>query len=152
MADVFSRLKRSQVMAAIKSKGNKETELRLAEIFRAHRIIGWRRNQTLPGKPDFTFRKLNVAVFVDGCFWHGCRKHFRMPKSNRPYWRRKLAKNQARDREINRQLKRGGWCVLRVWQHELKNEHKSLLRVLAALARKAKTVHKQSNLRTTMPR
>ena len=72
MTDVFSKKKRSQVMAAIRSKGNKTTELRLASILRAHGISGWRRHQPLFGKPDFVFRRERLAVFVDGCFWHGC--------------------------------------------------------------------------------
>ena len=84
MADVFSKRKRSQVMAAIRSKGNKDTELKLAAILRAHGIKGWRRHRPLPGKPDFIFPKHRLAVFVDGCFWHGCRWHCRMPQDNRP--------------------------------------------------------------------
>jgi len=68
MADVFSKRKRSQVMAAIRSKGNKDTELKLASILRAHGIKGWRRHQPLVGKPDFIFLKQRLAVFVDGCF------------------------------------------------------------------------------------
>ena len=152
MADVFSREKRSLVMAAIKSKGNKETEMRLVEIFRLNGIKGWRRNQPLLGKPDFTFRKQNVLVFVDGCFWHCCPKHSRLPKSNRVYWQKKLKRNQVRDRAITRAMQRRGWCVLRVWQHELRNERRLLLRVTGALARKSRTVHKQSNLRTAIRR
>ncbi len=77
MADVFSKSKRSKVMAAIRSKGNKDTELRLAFILRAYGIKGWRRHYPLPGKPDFVFPKQRLAVFVDGCFWHSCPKHGR---------------------------------------------------------------------------
>ena len=93
MADVFSKKKRSQVMAAIRSEGNKDTELKLASILRAHGIKGWHRHQPLPGKPDFVFLKQRVAVFVDGCFWHGCKKHSRLPKSNVAYWQAKLGRN-----------------------------------------------------------
>src|SRR6266704_3667265 len=96
MADVFSKKKRSQVMAAIRSRGNIDTELKLASIFRAHRIKGWRRHQRLPGSPDFVFRRERVAVFVDGCFWHGCPKHGRTPDSNRGYWLPKLKRNKQR--------------------------------------------------------
>ena len=71
MADVFTKKKRSAVMAAIRSHGNKDTELKLISIFRGHGIKGWRRHQPLPGKPDFVFRRERLAVFVDGCFWHG---------------------------------------------------------------------------------
>jgi len=120
MADVFSKGKRSQIMAAVRSKGNKETEGRLVTILRIYGITGWRRHQPLPGNPDFIFRRERLAVFVDGCFWHGCKTHLRMPQSNREYWTRKIALNSARDRLTNRLLKKAGWRVLRVWAHSLK--------------------------------
>jgi DNA mismatch endonuclease (patch repair protein) len=120
MTDVFSKKKRSQVMAAVKSKGNKDTELKLISIFRANGITGWRRNQKLPGKPDFVFRRECLVVFVDGCFWHGCRRHCRMPQHNRQYWRLKIARNAARDDAITRHLQKAGWRVFRIWEHSLK--------------------------------
>jgi DNA mismatch endonuclease (patch repair protein) len=83
VADVFTKKKRSQVMAAIRSTGNRANELRLAAIFRAHGITGWRRHQALPGKPDFVFRRERLAVFVDGCFWHGCRWHKNCPQQGK---------------------------------------------------------------------
>lgn len=90
MADIWSKKKRSEVMSLIRSRGNKETELRLIAIFREHGITGWRRNQALFGKPDFTFRRERVVVFVDGCFWHGCPKCYKRPKSNRKFWDPKM--------------------------------------------------------------
>jgi DNA mismatch endonuclease (patch repair protein) len=72
MADVFSKAKRSEVMSRIRPRGNKGTELALMAFFRAHGHTGWRRGRPLFGKPDFVFRKNKVALFVDGCFWHGC--------------------------------------------------------------------------------
>jgi|SRR5208282_3837244 len=119
MADVFSKKKRSQVMAAIRSEGNKDTELKLASIFRAHGIRGWRRHLPLVGKPDFAFPKHRLAVFVDGCFWHGCRWHCRMPKTRRDFWFPKIERNKTRDREVNSMLRKAGWKILRVWEHEL---------------------------------
>jgi DNA mismatch endonuclease, patch repair protein len=65
-------------MAAVRSRGNKDTELKLIAILRGYHIKGWRRHQPLPGKPDFLFRRYRLAVFVDGCFWHGCRFHLHM--------------------------------------------------------------------------
>jgi DNA mismatch endonuclease (patch repair protein) len=117
--DVFTKKKRSQIMAAIRSAGNKGTELKLAAILRTHGIKGWRRHQQLPGKPDFAFRREHLAVFVDGCFWHGCRWHLRMPKGNREYWQHKIARKVERDRETNRSLRQAGWRLLRVWEHSL---------------------------------
>jgi len=119
MRDVFTKAKRSQIMAAVRSRGNKATELRLAAILRAHGITGWRRHQPLPGRPDFVFQRARLAVFVDGCFWHGCRWHCRMPQGNRDYWQRKIALNTARDRRTNRLLRAEGRRVLRIWGHSL---------------------------------
>ncbi len=121
MADSFSNRTRSRIMSAIRKRGNKSTELRLAEIFRAHRIIGWRRHCAVFGHPDFVFQRLKIAVFVDGCFWHGCRWHFRPPRSNRSYWNPKLARNRKRDRLNSTLLRKQGWLVLRLWEHQLSN-------------------------------
>ena len=106
-------------MSRIPGKGNKDTELRLIQLLRNNRIVGWRRNWPVFGKPDFVFPRKRVAVFVDGCFWHCCPKHGRVPKSNRGFWRAKLAKNKARDAVVNRELRRRGWMVVRIWEHEL---------------------------------
>jgi len=133
VADVFTKKKRAQIMAAIRSTGNRATELKLATILRAHRITGWRRDQPLAGKPDFVFRRERLAVFVDGCFWHGCRWHLRMPKDNRAYWSPKIARNMRRDREINRQLRKAGWRTLRVWEHALKSSHSVAQRIKSGL-------------------
>jgi len=138
MADVFSKKKRSQVMATIRSKGNKDTELKLVSIFRAHRITGWRRNQKLPGKPDFVFRRERIAVFVDGCFWHGCRWHCRMPKSRCDFWKPKITRNKARDREVGRALRKQGWRIVRFWEHSLGEPIKVLARLNAKLASQTK--------------
>ena len=119
MPDIFTKAKRSEVMARIRSRGNRATELRMIAIFREQGITGWRRNQRLFGRPDFVFRKQRVAVFVDGCFWHGCPRHATMPASNRAFWKAKLARNAQRDREVTRALRKAGWRVLRVWECDL---------------------------------
>jgi DNA mismatch endonuclease (patch repair protein) len=119
MPDIFSKRKRSVVMAAIRSHGNQATELRLIAIFRAHGITGWRRGSTLPGRPDFVFPQLKLAVFVDGCFWHGCPMHGTQPKTNAAFWREKIARNRSRDRRVTRALRARGWRVVRIWEHAL---------------------------------
>jgi DNA mismatch endonuclease (patch repair protein) len=119
MADVLSKARRSEVMTAIRSRGNKETELKLVSILRSNGITGWRRHPSLPGHPDFVFPTRRLAVFVDGCFWHGCRWHCRMPTDNREYWQRKIAGNSARDRRTTLLLRQMGWRVLRLWGHSL---------------------------------
>jgi DNA mismatch endonuclease, patch repair protein len=138
MPDVFSRKKRSQVMAAIRSRGNKDTELKLAVILRAHGVKGWRRNQRVPGHPDFVFRRERVAVFVDGCFWHGCPRHGHLPHTNQDYWRPKIMRNAARDRCTNRLLRKAGWRVLRIWAHSLRMSDVVVRRITSQLEAAAK--------------
>jgi DNA mismatch endonuclease (patch repair protein) len=135
MVDVFTSRKRSKVMARIRSSGNKDTELKLVAMLREHRVTGWRRGWPLLGKPDFVFARMRVAVFVDGCFWHGCHRHGRVPASNRRYWFNKLIRNKTRDRAVTRTLRSSGWRVLRIWEHELtpKNSNRLLQRIRKAL-------------------
>lgn len=80
MTDIFTKAKRSEVMSRIRGRGNKETEIALLLLLRKHRITGWRRHPALFGRPDFAFAGHKLAVFVDGCFWHNCPKHFNVPK------------------------------------------------------------------------
>jgi len=119
MPDVFTKAKRSAVMSRIRGSGNKDTELALIKLLRRHGVTGWRRNQKVFGKPDFLFRRNRLALFVDGCFWHGCPKHCKMPTGNRAFWKKKFATNKARDRRVNRELRRLGWRVVRIWEHDL---------------------------------
>ena len=125
MPDVFTPAKRSAVMSAIRGKGNKDTELRMMALFRAHGFTGWRRSMALFGKPDFVFRRERVAVFVDGCFWHGCPKpkHAPLPKNRAEWWAAKLTRNQVRDRVVTRALRKAGWKVVRVWECDLAAKH-----------------------------
>lgn len=136
MTDTLATQKRSEVMAAIRSAGNRATELRLAAIFRVHGITGWRRSQPLLGKPDFVFRRERVAVFVDGCFWHGCRWHCRMPKSRQSYWKPKITRNKMRDKATKGMLERAGWQVYRIWEHSL-NEPKTIIARLTLVLQNA---------------
>jgi DNA mismatch endonuclease, patch repair protein len=119
MAEVFTKSRRSQVMSAIRGRGNKGTELAMIAMFRRQGITGWRRHQPVFGKPDFIFRRERLAVFVDGCFWHNCPKHSNTPVNNRDFWVAKLGANRRRDALVGRTLRAKGWRVLRVWEHEL---------------------------------
>lgn len=134
MADVFTKKKRSQVMAAIRSRGNKDTELKLASILRAGDITGWRRHQPIPGHPDFIFPRERLAVFVDGCFWHGCHWHCRMPRGNRHYWQKKIKRNAVRDKASNKLLRNAGWRVLRIWEHSLRSPQAVADRIISELS------------------
>lgn len=121
MPDVFSKDKRSDIMSKVRGRGNEATEQVLARLFRAKKIKGWRRHADVFGKPDFVFPSARLAVFVDGCFWHGCPQHGTVPVTNHAFWSQKLDRNRARDRLVNRTLTRKGWRVIRIWQHELKD-------------------------------
>ena len=87
-------------------------------------------------RPDFVFPKIRLAVFVDGCFWHGCPLHETKPKNNAAFWRKKFAANKVRDRLVTRTLRKSGWRVLRIWEHELarKREARLVVRLRRALA------------------
>jgi DNA mismatch endonuclease (patch repair protein) len=127
MADVFSQKQRSQVMRAVRSSGNKSTELKLIDYFKKFHITGWRRNYKLFGKPDFVFPKKRLAIFVDGCFWHGHDCRNTKPADNADYWRSKIARNKKRDELVSSTLKEKGWRVIRIWECQIK---KNLLSAL----------------------
>lgn len=120
MADVFDKQKRSEIMRSVRSKKNKSTELKLIEIFKENRITGWRRNYNVKGHPDFVFLKQRVAVFVDGCFWHGHDCRNTRPSNNQEYWIRKRKRNIQHDRDVIELFRSRGWTVIRIWECELK--------------------------------
>lgn len=144
MNDSLTSQKRSQVMAAIHSTGNRTTELQFAAILRANGLSGWRRQQPLPGKPDFVFRRERLAVFVDGCFWHGCRWHCRLPKSRQEYWEPKILRNRARDKAVRALLWQTGWSVHRVWEHALADPLSVVAKLRLALHRAEHRIVKSS--------
>lgn len=129
--------KRSWIMARVKSTGNTSTEMALVHGFRREGITGWRRNFSLFGKPDFVFPHAHIAVFVDGCFWHGHPTRCRIPATHREYWKAKIARNQARDRRVNRILRQRGWKVIRIWEHMVK-QPRTIARIRRALIANAK--------------
>jgi DNA mismatch endonuclease (patch repair protein) len=129
MADVYTRAERSALMAKVRGRGNLTTEEALAKVFRAEGWSGWRRQRKVGGliaggrfqvRPDFVFTARRLAVFVDGCFWHGCPRHGTRPRGNAAFWRAKFRRSRGRDRRDTRNLRRAGWKVLRLWEHELK--------------------------------
>ena len=109
-------------MGRVRSAGNKSTEDKLIAVLKQNHLVGWRRKHLLFGKPDITFPKNKLVIFVDGCFWHACPKHGQIPESNRDFWVAKISANKKRDRLVAKTLKNMGWKVLRIWECELKNE------------------------------
>lgn len=114
--DHVSKEVRSKIMAAVRSRGNTTTELPLAKLLWAAGIRGYRKQWKVPGKPDFAWPGRKIAIFVDGCFWHGCTKCKYPPRTNTEFWLDKIRTNQARDRRVGKQLRNDGWKVLRIWE------------------------------------
>ncbi len=153
VCDFLSKSGRSEIMSRIRGRGNERTERALIRVFRDNGINGWRRHQSIKFetkglrkrlasdgtvfkpvvRPDFCFPNSKVAVFVDGCFWHGCPKCYRRPKSRKRFWSAKVLRNRERDAFQTWQLKRKGWNVIRIWEHQLQS--KSILKLADRLAR-----------------
>ncbi len=135
MADVFDKSKRSDVMRKVRSKNNKSTELKLIDLFKQNNIKGWRRNYKVKGHPDFVFLNKKIAIFVDGCFWHGHDCRNTRPSDNADYWQKKRKRNILHDKQVTKLFENRGWAVLRIWECELKksNQQQTLERILKAL-------------------
>jgi DNA mismatch endonuclease (patch repair protein) len=111
---------RSRLMARIRSKGNKSTELLLRLALVRKGLSGWKMHlRNIPGCPDFYFRRERVAIFVDGCFWHGCKRCGHIPKTRQLFWRTKFKRNRLRARAVKRALSLAGITVVRFWEHEI---------------------------------
>lgn len=114
-------------MSKVRSKDSKiETEFR-KNLWRA----GFRYSKNSSkyfGKPDLVLLKYKTAIFVDSCFWHGCKKHGTMPQTRKKFWEAKIERNKQRDKEVNKHYKKIGWKVFRVWEHDLKNNLEEIVK------------------------
>ncbi|MBI2928162.1 MAG: very short patch repair endonuclease [Verrucomicrobia bacterium] len=110
-------------MRAVRGRGNKTTETRFRSALVRAGLRGWSIGpQNLPGRPDFYFAKARLAVFVDGCFWHGCRRCGHVPRTNSKFWRAKIERNRQRDRATSAALRAAGLRVIRLWEHKLRED------------------------------
>lgn len=110
----------SRVMSANKGKDT-TPEMLLRRLLSSNGIRGYRQNwKKAPGRPDVAFPKRKIAIFIDGCFWHGCKKCYVAPKTNSRFWKQKIERNQKRDIRNSQELKKLGWTCVRIWEHELK--------------------------------
>ena len=107
-------------MSRIRSKDTKP-EIKIRKFLFSRGIRGYRLSG-LPGKPDIIYTKYNIAIFIDGCFWHKCPRCFREPQTNREFWIKKINGNVERDKEVNKILEEKGWKVLRFWEHEVNED------------------------------
>ena len=127
MADVFDSKKRSDIMSKVRSNNNKSTELALIKFFKENNITGWKRNYPVKGHPDFVFLDKKIAIFVDGCFWHGHDCRNTRPSDNAEYWQKKRERNIKHDKEVTAMFENRGWTVIRIWECELKKKNRNVL-------------------------
>lgn len=145
--DCYDRQTRSRVMSRNRSRGTKSTEVKLRALLSGSGISGWRlgHKSDVIGRPDFIFENQHVAIFVDGCFWHGCHRCRSIPSTNKEFWTTKIGKNQTRDRRVCRSLRENGWSVVRIWEHELRiNPALALGKVTRALSLKTHSSKKNA--------
>ena len=123
MTDIVSKKKRSEIMSRIKSKDSKIEVLFRKELWKQ----GFRYSKNSAkyfGKPDIVLLKHKTVIFIDSCFWHGCKKHWRIPTVRNKYWTEKIARNKKRDKEVSKHYKKQSWKIFRIWEHYLKNSDK----------------------------
>ena len=121
MTDVHKKDRRSYNMSMIRGKDTKP-ELKLRKYLFSKGLRGYRIHYKLIGKPDIVFTRKKIAIFIDGCFWHKCPECFKGPKTNKKFWSEKLSLNIKRDKKVNHKLRHQGWCIVRIWEHELKQD------------------------------
>jgi DNA mismatch endonuclease (patch repair protein) len=133
MVDIFSKKKRSEIMSKVRSKETK-IEIQLRKILWN---LGYRYRKNVSGyfgKPDILLKKYKTVIFIDSCFWHGCKKHGSMPQTRRKYWETKIARNKERDREVNAHYRKMKWKAIRIWEHDIKkNPEKATLQITKIL-------------------
>lgn len=126
MADIFSKKKRSEIMSGIRNKDSKiEIEFR-KKLWR----LGFRYRKNVSkyfGKPDLALSKYKIAIFIDSCFWHGCKKHGSMPRTRKKFWETKIKRNKERDEEVNIYYKKSNWKIFRIWEHEIKKNSEKII-------------------------
>jgi DNA mismatch endonuclease (patch repair protein) len=127
--DTFEKEKRSEIMSKVRSK-----ETKIEKDFRKKlwsKGLRYRKNNgKLFGKPDISFRSKKTVIFLDSCFWHGCKEHLRMPASNKEYWQRKIKRNIERDKAVDNYYSKKGWEIYRIWEHGLKQKQDKIINLI----------------------
>ena len=137
MVDVHTRKQRSYNMSQIRCK-NTKPEINLRKFLWNKKLRGYRLNTKLYGKPDIVYSKFQIVIFIDGCQWHKCPRHFVMPKSNISFWKKKINSNVKRDSKVNEYFKKEGWRIIRVWEHDLKGKdiNRNLTRIIKRIKKR----------------
>lgn len=130
MTDIVSKQKRSEIMSRVKSRDSKIEILFRKELWKAG--FRYRKNSGKHfGRPDIVLPEYKMTIFVDSCFWHGCKKHCRIPLVRKSYWTKKITRNTERDKEVSKHYKKQGWKIFRIWEHDLKkNGNNTLIKKL----------------------
>ncbi len=119
--DTVSKKKRSEIMSRVRSRDSMMEIVFRKELWR--RGFRYRKNsKKYLGKPDIVLPKHKTVIFLDSCFWHGCKKHCRFPETRATFWKEKIVRNKARDRLVNRNYKKTDWKIVRIWEHDLKKK------------------------------
>lgn len=131
--DIFSKKKRSEIMSKVRNKDSKIEILFRKEIWKEG--FRYRKNPAnYFGKPDLVLKKYKTVIFVDSCFWHGCKRHCELPKTRKKFWENKISGTIKRDKKVNLHYKKKGWKTIRVWEHSInKTLDDSVNRVIASL-------------------
>ena len=132
MADVLTPEQRAYNMSRIRGK-NTAPEVKLRKMLFANDIRGYRVHYNLLGRPDIVFIKKKIAIFIDGCFWHKCPVCFQEPETRKEFWMKKIQSNIDRDNKVRGLLKKEGWTVVRIWEHEIRKEPEKAARKIIAL-------------------
>lgn len=137
MADVLTKEQRRRNMQSIRSKETK-IEIKVANAL-WKRGVRFRKNvKDLIGKPDIAIKKYRIAIFIDSCFWHGCELHGHIPKSNELYWLKKISRNKERDQQVTSYYLESGWNIMRIWEHELKEDFEGTVQKITNLINQVK--------------
>ena len=138
MTDRLDKETRRRNMQAVKGKETKLENLVTKELWK--KGFRFRRNlNDLPGKPDIAIKKYKIVIFIDSCFWHKCEYHYKAPKTNKEFWENKIAGNRHRDLEINQYYKKQNWYILRIWEHEIKENFDKTIENISSFIIKSKT-------------
>ena len=130
--DTVSKQKRSEIMSHVKSKDSKIEILFRKELWK--KGLRYRKNSgKYFGKPDIVLPKYKTAIFIDSCFWHGCKKHCRIPSVRKKYWTEKIARNAERDKEVSKHYKKQSWKIFRVWEHDSIKQQSIIINKLSKL-------------------
>lgn len=132
MADTVSKKKRSEIMRAVKSKDTK-MEIAFRKVIWQKGFRYSKNSSIYFGKPDIVLKKYKTVIFLDSCFWHGCKKHCRIPTARKEYWTKKIERNKQRDKEVIRHYKKIGWKIIRVREHQIYENKNKVLRQVVKL-------------------